>query len=190
MRKSIQGITKRRLLIILVLIGLVGAALIPNAIICYVDSTGASAVRNLRDMAAALAQYYTKRSHSYPDTWQTDLYAYGSVLGPAAFNLDIQSAPQTVLRYDYHYTPLPVGCLEPHCSRYVITAVPHRYDQKRKSRFWKGAYRVTQSYKIYGWRSFFVDESGTIRHCTGETGAEATDQRIERAPRPCASSAQ
>jgi len=134
-----------------------------------------AAVGNLKALAKSLDIHRTfDDSHSYPDDWLTGMYTEaeeqkGVPYGLLSFGVDMQTTPQKVQGYLYQYTPSPAGCAEPNCTEYTITAVPAPPIGTSKT----------------GERSFFLDESGTIRHCTGVTGAKATNPPIDQAPTAC-----
>ena len=86
--------------------------------------------------------------------------------------LDIQTTAPVVQDYLFRYTPLPTACVAPQCTGYVLTATPTRALAERYRRYKSRA------------RSFFIDDSGTIRHCEG-IEADATDPPIDQAPTRC-----
>ena len=96
----------------------------------------------------------------------------GAIQGDASeprlmpFAIDIQTAPQTFSGYDYHYIPLPLSCTEPQCTRFTLSAIPRKFGKT-------------------GRRSFFIDESGTMRHCVGRAGVDATDSPLDESPKEC-----
>jgi len=126
-----------------------------------------NAIGNLQNMAHSNLKMYQGVNGSYPDSWQADMYLNATPdYGMPEFDLDIQTKPQTVNSYTYQYRPEPSGCTEPRCDSYTITAVPQVAGKT-------------------GTRSFFTDQSGMIHHCTGGTGADATDRTIDQRPEPC-----
>lgn len=138
------------------------------------------AVNNLDRLTFSL-EAYKNEHHSYPDNWLEDMYPkQGIPFGDLGADLDIQSEAKKVALggyslHKFRYTPLPMGCQEPNCTRYILTAVP--LDELRNEE------------EI---RSYFTDESGVIHHCVGRTGADITDRALpvpwkfrNRRPRPC-----
>ena len=144
-------------------------------IIDGVPRAPSTAVGRLRALSWALRDYRSTH-YSYPDTWHVDMSGHLEKIRRKLdefvhrppdfmFELDLQSSAKPVEAYLYRYTPLPTGCVEPHCSGYTLTATP------------------SPQYSTY--RSFVIDESGTIRHCVGNAGADAADPTINEAPVAC-----
>ena len=124
-------------------------------------------ITNLRPVVGILEDYRSQHD-GYPDSWQADLYgatAYAEETLPK-FNLDLQQAAQPVDGYSYRYLPMPQGCVEPQCQAYRLTAIPQRPGET-------------------GTRSFLLEESGLMRHCTGATGAGPNDPTLDEDPVPC-----
>lgn len=123
------------------------------------------AIGNSRALVSSL-EMYRSVYRSYPDGWLDDMYTKADPdFGPPVFALDLQAVAQTVQNYQYRYTPLPTGCEEPNCTGYALSTTP-----------------VNES---AGTRSFFTDQIGEIRHCTGAAGARATDPTINQTPIAC-----
>ena len=130
----------------------------------------------LQVLGSSLEMYRRVKS-SYPDNWQADMFPDSDLpFAPLDFNRDIQLSAQydAYTHYKYLYTPLPVGCKEPNCTHYTLSAIPSLTD-------------VPIWYRLRGtrYRSFFSDETGVVRHCVGSSGADATDPPIDEAPVKC-----
>lgn len=127
---------------------------------------------NLRKLASSLEIYLSEQG-SYPTDWLKDMYAGaggdgGFTYGPPEFAFDL--SPSKVVRgYQYRYTPKPVGCQAGKCSGYALTAVPAG----------KPVFGVSVD------RSFYIDQTGMLRHCLGDTGADADDPTVDDDPVPC-----
>lgn len=164
-------------LILLTVIWLVA----PRAFIDHVLKAPSLAVRNLRALSWALKDYHSTHN-SYPDAWDMDMSQHLErirhqldefVHRPPdfVFDLDIQSSAKPIEEYLYRYMPRPAGCVEPHCTGYTLTAIPTP--------------QLSRTYKKDALRSFVTDEAGIIRHCVGDTGANATDPTLDEAPVAC-----
>jgi hypothetical protein len=127
---------------------------------------------NLRKMASSLEIYLSEQG-SYPTDWLEDMYAGaggdgGFTYGPPEFAFGL-SPSKVVQGYQYRYTPQPAGCKAGECSGYALTAVPSG----------KPAFGVSVD------RSFYVDETGILRHCLGTSEADAADPQAADEPTPC-----
>lgn len=173
---SIMAAFRIRRLVVMLLIVQVGVAAFAHMAYGKSYANESAAIGNLRAIADTLQQYRALHG-SYPDNWQEDLYASVEPdLGQPMFNLDLQTQPQTIQGYNLQYTPQPSGCQEPSCTGFVVEAVPAAF-----VRWWGQRTR-------YPNRSFYLDESGIIRHCIGITGAAVTDRTIawdDQPPEPC-----
>lgn len=151
---------------------------------------------NLRGLADGV-EWYRGVHKSYPDTWEADMYSKaGREYGPSEFAFDIQFTARTVAGYDYRYTPLPEGCVEPNCSGFTLTAVPHRAGEIKETGK-KVRMKNAAGQEIWwveeklvppdatGTYSFFIDQSMSMRHCLGGTGAKVNDPLINELVRPC-----
>lgn len=166
--KRSRGFTLVEIMIVVAIIALLAAIAIPNVLRGRTSANEAASVGNLRALVSSV-EMYRSVSNSYPDAWQADMYTNANPdFGPPSFDQDLAAA-QTVQGYDYVYTELPAACAEPDCTQYTITSTPVT------------AFRT-------GTRAFFVDEAGTIRHCTvAATGdlASGTCPTIDQAPVLC-----
>jgi hypothetical protein len=95
----------------------------------------------------------------YPDSLQ-DLQARGMTGG-------YDFASGSLYGYVYRYQPAPESCAEGECSSFALTLVPRRSGEASL-------------------RSFYLDQFGVIRHCTGATGATAADPPVDQPPVLCA----
>ncbi|MBI2104231.1 MAG: prepilin-type N-terminal cleavage/methylation domain-containing protein [Candidatus Omnitrophica bacterium] len=169
MRHSREGgFTLVEIMIVVAIIALLAAIAIPNVLRGRTSANEAAAVGNLRALVSSL-EMYRSVTNSYPDAWQADMYTNANPdFGPPSFNLNLAAA-QTVQGYNYVYTAVG-GCAEPNCTQYTMTGTP-------------------QTALRTGTRAFFVDETGTIRHCVvvnqGDLAA-VTDATIDQGPtNPC-----
>ena len=171
-----RGFTLVEIMIVVAIIALLAAIAIPNVLRGRTSANEAAAIGNLRALVSSL-EMERSVNQSYPalETWQATMYGNDCAtataptpdFGPPSFcTADLNGgagAPPTgsqVQGYSYNYT----GAAAP-AQTYTVTADP-----------------VTVG--STGTRSFFVDESGVIRHCTG-TGATVTDPSIDQAPIAC-----
>jgi hypothetical protein len=152
------------------MLALLAAITIPNVLRGRMTANESMAIGNLRALVSSLEMHRSVTA-SYPDDWRADMYRDAAPdYGPPGFDAELQTAARahTVQGYAYRYTPLPPDCAGVACEGYTLSAVPAVPSQT-------------------GTRSFIVDDSGRIRHCTGATGAQATDQPLDQAPTPCQS---
>jgi len=171
-----RGFTLVEIMIVVAIIALLAAIAIPNVLRGRTSANEASAIGNLRALVSSL-EMVRSVNQAYPalETWQATMYGADCLaatapvpdFGPPSFcTADLNGgagappAGSQVQGYSYNYT----GAAAP-AGTYTITANP-----------------VTLN--TTGTRSFFVDESGVIRHCTG-TGATVTDPSIDQAPIAC-----
>ena len=146
------------------ILALLAAIAIPNVLRGRTTANESAAIGNLRALVSSLEMHRMVRD-GYPDSWQDSMYRTADPdFGPPSFDLDIQSTPQTIQGYVYQYTP--VQCAAQACIGYGLTAVPQEAGRT-------------------GTRSFFVDESGRLHHCTGDAGADVTDPQIDHAAIAC-----
>ena len=176
-RSAERGFTLVEIMIVVAIIALLAAIAIPSVLRSRTSANEAASVGNLHALVTSL-ETYRSTTNAYPDAWQADMYGANCTVGTApdpdfglpSFCVDI-STEQTVQGYDYVYTASPANCDNGAggiCSQYNILATPGTLGRT-------------------GTRSFYVDESGTVRHCTG-TGAAATmadDTTIDRPPQDC-----
>ena len=162
------------------LLALVAAILWPDVVVSDGPMRASFiATGNLQTLVTSL-EIYRSVHQGYPDTWLEDMYPENEHgFGPPPFAVDIQSAPQVFNAYhQYQYTPMPPGCAEPNCRHYTLVALPTPSLKEFKRYRYRGRVPV---------ESYFVDHTGVIRHCKGDTSADATDPPINQPPRPCRS---
>jgi len=171
-----RGFTLVEIMIVVAIIALLAAIAIPNVLRGRTSANEAAAIGNTRALVSSNEMYRSVNNlYSATATWQANMFPAGGVpaFGPPSFN--VAMAASTVQGYNYTYAGRPVPCVDPTpllpgtCTQYSILAVPQTLNQT-------------------GTRSFYVDESGTIRHCTGTgtaVGGPAWNT-IDRAPtNPC-----
>jgi len=152
------------LVVVVGIIALLATVTIQNILRSRTTANEATAIGNLRELRSSL-EMYRAQNNSFPADWQTDMYTDADPdFGPAMFNVPMTG--QTVQGYNYTYTPLPAGCTPPSCTDYNFTAVPLNPGTT-------------------GTRAFFVNATGTVRHCTGSGPADASDATIDQPPNPC-----
>jgi hypothetical protein len=136
-----------------------------------------NATSSLKGLVASL-ELYRSVHQGYPDAWLEDMYPKNEQsFGPPAFAVDLQSAPQVFYAYhEYRYTPPPLGCVEPNCHSYTLAALPTPALRQYKKYRYRGRVPV---------ESYFVDQTGVIRHCKGHAGADATDPPIDQPLTKC-----
>ena len=182
MRNNRSGFTLVEIMIVVAIIALLAAIAIPNVLRGRTTANESAAVGNLRALVSSL-EMFRSVNNVYPDAtdWENDMYdSVGACVagntpepdfGPPSFCGTMSAAAQlTVQGYDYQY----LGAAAP-AQTYTIMARPTTIRQT-------------------GTRSFYVDQTGLIRHCA-ETGAAlaatvagmANDATIDQAPTtPCA----
>jgi len=166
-RSTERGFTLVEIMIVVAIIALLAAIAIPNVLRGRTSANESAAVGNIRALVSSL-EMYRSVNNSYPDAFRGDMYTAATPdFGPPSFDLDIQTGAQTVQGYNYRFTPTGT---EPNVTQYTLTATP-------------------QTALRTGTRSFFVDETGTIRHCVvvnqGDL-ATVADATIDGAPtNPC-----
>ncbi|MBI4342170.1 MAG: prepilin-type N-terminal cleavage/methylation domain-containing protein [Candidatus Omnitrophica bacterium] len=166
-RSPERGFTLVEIMIVVAIIALLAAIAIPNVLRGRTTANESSAVGNLRALVSSL-EMFRSVNNAYPLTanWVADMYTTPTPdFGPPSFNhaMDGTACPPAVgssctQGFRYTYTS-GAGTV------YTINANPDVVGQT-------------------GTRSFFADESGVIRHCTG-TGATVTDPSIDAAPIAC-----
>jgi type II secretory pathway pseudopilin PulG len=154
------------------IIALLAAIAIPNVLRGRMTANEAAALGNLRAVGTSLEAYHTV-VHSYPapDGAAFRLGLYGADctaattpvpdFGPPSFCRDLDGvAPNAALQgFLYTYTAPALG------TSYALNADP-------------------QVLNVTGSRSFFLDQTGLIRHCTG-SGATAGSNPLTEFPLPC-----
>ena len=166
-RSAERGFTLVEIMIVVAIIALLAAIAIPNVLRGRTTANESSAVGNLRALVSAL-EMYRSVNNVYPATanWIANMYTTPNPdFGPPSFNhaMDGSACPPAAASsctqgFQYTYTSGGAGT-------YTLNANPDTLGQT-------------------GTRSFFVDESGVIRHCTG-TGADVTDTSIDAPPVAC-----
>lgn len=154
MRRSARGFTLVEIMIVVAIIALLAAIAIPNVLRGRTTANESAAIGNLRALVSSLEMYRSVNSE-YPNPW-SDMYPTGGVpaFGPPSFETGMGNSVQG---YDYAYSPLSSN------GAYNITADPTTVNRT-------------------GTRAFYVDETGTIHHCTGANGATNASQTIDQAP--------
>jgi len=167
-RKAERGFTLVEIMIVVAIIALLAAIAIPNVLRGRTTANESASVGNMRALVSSLEMYRSSQS-AYPtvaQTWIAEMFPGGGVpaFAPPSFDLALEAAGGgTVQGYIYRYRDgVTVG------QQYQMVAVPGTLNQT-------------------GTRSFFVNETGTIRHCTGAavtftTAAWAAVNTIDAAP--------
>ena len=148
-RTSAGGFTLVEIMIVVAIIALLAAIAIPNVLRGRTTANEAASIGNMRALVSAL-EMYRSVYQEYPTTWQTNMYDPDPDFGPPSFNIALANGSDINVQgflYDYNRVT---------AQTYTLDASPTTVGRT-------------------GTRSFFVDESGTIRHCnTAVQGAEAT----------------
>lgn len=153
--KTARGFTFVEVMIVGAIIALLAAIAIPNVLRARSSANETTAVGNLRALVSSMAVAFTING-AYP----TSVESWNAFMPspPAVAPAPFTAMPQTVQGYLYEYVP---------------GTTPFEY-----------AYSATPSSAAVGSRSFFVDESGIIRHCIG-SAAEASDKPLIQSPDLC-----
>ena len=150
-RPAERGFTLVEIMIVVAIIALLAAIAIPNVLRGRTSANESASIGNLRALISSLEMYRSVNS-TYPTVaqgWATMMYPAGGVppFGPPSFNNTMAggatAATGLVQGYSYQY----LDGVTPG-QQYVLVAVPANLNQT-------------------GTRSFFANETGTIRHCTG-----------------------
>lgn len=174
-----SGFTLIEIMIVVAIIALLAAVAIPNVLRGRTSANEASAIGNLRALVSSL-EMYRSVNNVYPDDFDGDMYGADCTAGtapdpdygPPSFCVDL-AARQIVQGFEYLYTQLPAGCdntASNECNQYTLDAYPDDVGRT-------------------GTRAFFVDESGTVRHCTNTAEGQAATvggNTIDTAPADCA----
>ncbi|MBI3088405.1 MAG: prepilin-type N-terminal cleavage/methylation domain-containing protein [Candidatus Omnitrophica bacterium] len=180
-RQARAGFTLIEIMIVVAIIALLAAVAIPNVLRGRTSANESAAISNMRALMSSL-EMYRSVNNVYPDDFDDDMYGAGGDCdagvapdpdyGPPSFCLDL-IAGDDVQGFDYIYTNLPAACdntAGSECVQFTLTADP--VDAGRT-----------------GTRSFYVDESGTIRHCTADADddlATVADETLDDPPADCA----
>ena len=137
------GFTLVEIMIVVAIIALLAAIAIPNVLRGRTSANESAAIGNMRALTSSL-EMFRSVNNVYAAVWVTDMYTTPDPdFGPPSFNHVMTGAAASVTQgYLYTYTPGANNVT------YTLLAVPQTLGQT-------------------GTRSFFVDESGSVRHCTG-----------------------
>ena len=168
MRRSTErGFTLVEIMIVVAIIALLAAIAIPNVLRGRTTANESAAIGNMRAIISSL-EMFRSVNNVYPNNaanaFRTALYGADCVaatapvpdFGPPSFCV---ADGATVQGYNWTYTGVVAG------TTYTMSAVP-------------------ATLNTTGTRSFFADETGLIRHCTGTT-ATVADPTIDVAPVAC-----
>ena len=159
-RTAERGFTLVEIMIVVAIIALLAAIAIPNVLRGRTNANESASVGNMRALMSSLEMYRSVYSR-YPAAWTQMYTSVTPPFAPPSFQRDLDSA-QTVQGYDYLYTP--------GADTYDINANP-----------------VTLG--STGTRTFWVNESGQVFHCSGDdtTAAEglSSEVTIDQVPVPC-----
>ena len=167
-RTAERGFTLVEIMIVVAIIALLAAIAIPNILRGRATANEAAAIGNLRALVSSLEMFRSSQA-TYPtvaQTWATPMFPGAGVpaFAPPSFNLPLETAGGgTVQGYIYRYRDGATAG-----QQYQLVAVPATLNQT-------------------GTKSFFVNESGTLQHCTGTavtftTAAWAAVPTIDAAP--------
>lgn len=158
-----RGFTLVEIMIVVAIIALLAAIAIPNVLRGRTTANESSAIGNLRALLSGL-EMYRSVNNAYPniaggETWQGTMYPAGvPAFGPPSFNLVLNGAGAAVQGFNYVYADGATAG-----QQYVLTAIPTAINQT-------------------GTRSFFLDETGVIRHELGNSGAGVGCPTIDAPP--------
>lgn len=164
-RRMAAAFTLIEILVVVSIIAVLAALAFPQLIRARCTAHETATVGNLHGLANGLAMYLST-NNTYPLQWQPDMYTSADPdYGPVSFDQDLQSAAVAVQGYWYQYRdPGPTLTLI-----YSILAHPVVPD-------------------LTGTRSFWVNETGEIYHCTGDTAqltAPAWVRTVKEPPVAC-----
>ena len=155
MKRLERGFTLVEIMIVVAIIALLAAIAIPNVLRGRVAANESAAIGNLRALVSSL-EMFRSTNQVYPNPWQGQMYNYANpAFGPPSFNFNMTAS--NAQGYTYTYTALATN------TAYNIVSVP-----------------VTLART--GTRSFYVDESGVIRHCLGNTSPTTANNTIDLPP--------
>ena len=171
--RSERGFTLVEIMIVVAIIALLAAIAIPNVLRGRTTANESAAIGNMRALSSSL-EMARSVNQAYPATdgtaFRNAMYGTNCVaatapapdFGPPSFCrvLDGTAANARVQGYLYTYAA-PAGG-----PSYTVNANPETINRD-------------------GTRSFFLDETGLVRHCVG-TGATVGDNTIDQPPTdPC-----
>ena len=169
-RSSQGGFTLVEIMIVVAIIALLAAIAIPNVLRGRTSANESAAIGNLRALVSSL-EMFRSVNNAYPLTgvWVADMFTTPNPdFGPPSFNHVMNgtacppgAASSCTQGFLYTYTSA-AGTV------YTLTAVPDVLGNT-------------------GTRSFFVDESGVVRHELGNSGATVACNAIDQAPSAAAS---
>lgn len=170
--RSERGFTLVEIMIVVAIIALLAAIAIPNVLRGRTTANESASIGNLRALAAAL-EMARSVNQQYPATdgtaFRNAMYGADCAaatapvpdFGPPSFCRVLDGTAANALVQGYLYTyAAPAGG-----ATYTVNGNP-------------------QTLNTTGTRSFFLDETGLVRHCTG-TGATVADPTIDQAPVAC-----
>ena len=168
MKRSRQGgFTLVEIMIVVAIIALLAAIAIPNVLRGRTTANETAAIGNIRALVSSL-EMFRSVNNAYPltDSWRADMYITPTPdFGPPSFDHVMNgtacpSGADSSCSQGYRYTYTSGAG-----TTYTINANPDVLNNT-------------------GTRSFFADESGVVRHCTG-TGATVADPSIDAPPIAC-----
>ena len=157
------GFTLVEIMIVVAIIALLAAIAIPNVLRGRTSANEAAAIGNTRALVSSLEMFRSVNA-VYPTTW-AQMSGANPPFSPPSFAADLV-AGTVVQGFTYTYVPDPLG---PPNNTYTMTAIPTVFGRT-------------------GARAFFVDESGSLRHCAEAAQGEAADVNdttIDAAPNAC-----
>ena len=160
MKLSVRGFTLVEIMIVVAIIALLAAIAIPNVLRGRTTANEAAAIGNMRALVSSLEMYRSVYS-AYPAAWQGDMYTNANpAFGPPSFGVALANGSNNLIQgFAYTYNRNTA-------QTYVLRAGPEVAGRT-------------------GTRGFFVDDSGTIRHCSTTTNngtANATSNTIDAQP--------
>jgi len=141
--KHERGFTLVEIMIVVAIIALLAAIAIPNILRGRTTANESAAIGNLRALMSSV-EMYRSVNQIYPNpagSWNTQMYGVTPAFGPPAFSNNLDGN-EIIQGYDYEY-------ITTDGTTFIIRADP---DVNERT----------------GTRTFFVDDSGQVQHCTGE----------------------
>jgi len=170
-RLAKRGFTLVEIMIVVAIIALLAAIAIPNVLRGRATANESAAIGNMRALVSSL-EMYRSVNNLYPfaaANWVSYMYTTPDPdFGPPSFNhvMDGSACPPgaaSSCTQGYRYTYVSAAG-----SVYTLSAIPDVLGNT-------------------GTRSFFVDESGVIRHELGNSGATVACNAIDQPPSAAAS---